>query len=156
LNRYAWELLTCPAVDLRDPELAVDFATRAVAASDERNSGILDTLSLAQHMTGDSNAAVETQMKAVALLPPGPSLDRTDFESSLVKYLLAAHRFAEAEPLLLGLNQQLSEDGSTSASQLRASQGQLISLYDSWHAADPGKGYDSKAEACRTALLLEE
>jgi tetratricopeptide (TPR) repeat protein len=154
MNAYAWELLTCLVHDLRDPVTALEFATKAVAASNEQNLSILDTLSLAQHMTGDSNAAIETQRKAIALLPPGPSIDRTDLESSLAKYLAAAHRFTEAEPLLLGLHQQLVEDGNESPSKIRASAERLITLYDSWHAAEPDKGYDAKAAKYR-ALLPE-
>ncbi len=28
----------------------------------------------------------------------------------------------------------------------------LVDLYESWHAAEPGKGYDAKAAECRAKL----
>ena len=39
-------------------------------------------------MNGDLDVAIETQTKAVALLPPGRSADRIEIESNLMKYLL--------------------------------------------------------------------
>jgi len=103
-------------------------------------------------MTGDSKAAVTTQQKAIALFPAGPSGTRRNFESSLVKYRLGAQQFAEAEPLLLAVHHQASDDGATSPSKKRASTEPLITLYDSWHAAEPGKGYDTKAAEYRALL----
>ncbi len=47
--------------------------------------GILDTLALAQHLTGDTPAAIESEKKALSLLPadaPG----RDDYEATLAKF----------------------------------------------------------------------
>ncbi len=155
MNSYAWELLTCVVPDLRDPVTALEFATKAVEASNEQNPGILDTLALAQQMTGDIAAAIETLTKAVALLPPGPAPLRSELESNLVKYLLEGQRFAEAEPLLLAMHEQLvgsppRRDGSPA--QTQASIERLVNLYESWHTAEPGKGYDAKAAEWRAKL----
>ncbi len=149
---YARELLTCVVPDLRDPLTALEFATKAVEASNEQNPAILDTLALAQQMSGDIAAAIETQTKAVALLPPGPSADRSELESNLVKYLLEGQRFAEAEPSLLAMHEQLIGSSDESPSQTQASIERLVSLYESWHTAEPGKGHDAKAAEWRTKL----
>jgi tetratricopeptide (TPR) repeat protein len=94
LNRYAWMLLTAAPADLRDPEAALEAAKKAVEKSGGTDAGILDTLALAYFMTGDTGKAIETQQKAVSLLPPGKSTFRTELEANLVKYRQAA----EAEP----------------------------------------------------------
>jgi tetratricopeptide (TPR) repeat protein len=150
---YAWELLTCPAEELRDPQEALVLATRVVTATNETDADKLDTLALAQHMTGDSEPAARTQQKALDLLPPGPSGTRSGYESSRVKYLLAAGQFAEVEPVLLSLHRQLSEKGTASPAQLRASLQRLIGFYDAWHAAEPDKGHDAEAAEYRAQLV---
>ena len=89
-------LLTCKPEDLRDPELALSLAKRAVEKSDEKNqdshAGILDTLALAYFMTGDTAKAIETQVKALALLPNEDSSKRTEMETNMAKF-----RAADAE-----------------------------------------------------------
>lgn len=73
LNDAARTLLTHDIVDFRDPERARGFAERACALDEETGSvqswGNLDTLAL--HQTGDTAAAIETQRRALALMPPG-------------------------------------------------------------------------------------
>ena len=76
LNAYAWELLISKSEQLRDPSKALPLAKKAVVKSDEKIAVILDTLGLAYFMTGDKLNAIETQRKAVALLPPGDSPTR--------------------------------------------------------------------------------
>ncbi len=77
LNAAAWTLLTVEEESLRDPERALGFAQRACALAEEASSDqlwtYLDTLALAQHRTGDSTAAVETQKRAIALMPEDAS-----------------------------------------------------------------------------------
>ncbi len=90
LNEYAWYLLTCELEDLRDPQAALPVAKRAVEMSAGEDVAILDTLALAYSMTGDTAKAIETQEKAVLLLPPGESLLRTGLEANLAKYRQAA------------------------------------------------------------------
>ncbi len=155
MNGYAWELLTCVVHDLRDPVTALEFAKKAVAAGNEQNPAILDTLALAQQMNGDIAAAIETQTKAVALLAPGPSALRSELESNLVKYLLEGQLFAQAEPLLLAMHQQLVGSPprrDESPWKTQSSIERLAKFYESWHAAEPGKGYDSKAAEWRAKL----
>ena len=82
--------MTCEPEDLRDPQTALRFALQAVEMSDGENAGILDTLALAFFMTGDTAKAIETQVKAVSLLPPGESSVRTEIEANLAKYRQAA------------------------------------------------------------------
>ena len=63
-----------------------DTAVQAVAASDAKSPAILDTLGLAYFMTGDRASALETQRKAVSLLPPGDSPTRTALEKRLAEF----------------------------------------------------------------------
>ncbi len=88
----------------------------------------------------------------MALLAPGPSALRSELESNLVKYLLEGQRFAKAEPLLLAMHAQIVESSNESPSKIQASIERLVSLFDSWHAAEPGKGYDAKAAEWRAKL----
>ena len=79
LNAAAWTLLTSADESLRDPARALVLAERACALGERTNSsslwGMLDTLALAQHRTGDSAAAVETQRRALAFPPPPAALE---------------------------------------------------------------------------------
>ncbi len=155
MNSYAWELLTCVVPDLRDPVTALEFAKKAVEASNEQEPYSLDTLALAQQMTGDIAAAIETETKAVALLPPGPSADRSEFESNLLKYLLEGQRFAKAEPLLLAMHQRIVGSPprrDESPVKIQTSIESLAKFYESWHTAEPGKGYDAKSAEWRAKL----
>jgi tetratricopeptide (TPR) repeat protein len=75
LNGAAWTMLTIENESLRDPERALGFAKRACALANEARSdqlwAYLDTLALAQHKTGDTKTAIETQERAIALMPEG-------------------------------------------------------------------------------------
>jgi len=156
MNSYAWDLLTTPVHDLRDPASALEYAQRAVDGTQGRNAGILDTLALAQHMTGDHDAAAETARKAIALLPPGATVDRADFESSLAKYLIAGGRFAEAEPLVLAQYDRAVAENENDADRQRAATEKVADFYDTWHAADPGKGLEKKAASFRAQLTQDD
>ncbi len=59
LNCSAMALLTWVVPDLRDPVTALEFARKAVEANQE-HPNFLDTLALAQQMTGDIDTAIET------------------------------------------------------------------------------------------------
>jgi len=70
-NRYAWPLLTWEPADLRDPETALEFALEANELSGFKKPMYLDTLALAYYRTGDATMAVDTQRKALSVLPDG-------------------------------------------------------------------------------------
>ncbi len=77
---------------------------------------------------------------------------RSELESNLVKYLLEGQRFAKAEPLLLAMHGQLVGSSDESPSKIQPSIERLAKFYESWHAAEPGKGYDAKAAEWRAKL----
>ena len=87
-NAAAWELLTCEPTDLRDPDAALPLARDACAMTNNANHTYLDTLALAQHLTGDTPAAIETEKKALSLLPPDAP-ERSDYEAALARFEVA-------------------------------------------------------------------
>lgn len=98
LNAYAWELLTAEPADLRDPAAALAIAQKAVEKSGGNKPAILDTLARAWFDTGSVANAVETQEKAVSLLPPGESGLRTELETTLATYRAATTQPAATQP----------------------------------------------------------
>ena len=64
-------------------------------------------------------------------------------------------KFAEAEPLLLdgyaGMTERPDAPDERKAEALQ----RIIDLYDVWHAAEPGEGYDAKAAEWRAKLPPE-
>ncbi len=140
LNKYAWLLLTCGPGDLRDPAAALPVAIKAVEMSGGKDPTILDTLALAQKMTGDLDRAIETQRKAIALLPPGDGQRRAEFGTRLADVLTEAGRFAEAEPLLLDSYTKSQENPRELPLQvqevrLREALERIVRLYESWGEA---------------------
>lgn len=93
LNDYARDLLTIEAPDLRDPAAALSLAERACALAEERGTygrwNFLDTLALAQHITGDTGKAIETQRRALGLIPPEYHQQRRQTEQKLAEYAAA-------------------------------------------------------------------
>jgi tetratricopeptide (TPR) repeat protein len=88
LLTIAW-VLTRDIDELRDPERAVDLAERAMEQSPRPMLAfyILDTLALAQHQSGDSEAAIATARQAIALIPPQlPERVRADYQTRLSSY----------------------------------------------------------------------
>jgi tetratricopeptide (TPR) repeat protein len=73
LNDAAWTLLTNDMEELRDPAKALGYSRRACALEEAAGGKdlwqYLDTLALAQHRTGDTAAAVQTQRRAISLMP---------------------------------------------------------------------------------------
>jgi tetratricopeptide (TPR) repeat protein len=95
LNNTAWTLLTHEIEELRDAQRALPLAQRA-GTLEEADGGAnlwmyLDTLALAQHRTGDTTTAIETQKRAISLLP-------ADADATAVKEMKA--RLAEFEAAL--------------------------------------------------------
>jgi len=95
LNDAAWQLLTAEPEDLRDPVSGLEIARRACEL-EERGQGpelwnFLDTLALAWHLNGDTQAAVATERRALMSLSPGrperAALERqlAEFESALAR-----------------------------------------------------------------------
>jgi hypothetical protein len=82
--------LTIEAPDLRDPAAALSLAERACALAEERGTygrwNFLDTLALAQHITGDTGKAIETQRRALGLIPPEYHQQRRQTEQKLAEY----------------------------------------------------------------------
>ncbi len=152
INAYAWALLTIEPADLRDPAAALPMAQKAVEKSGGKNPGIMDTLALAQQMSDDIDAAVETERNAIAFLPEGPSALRAAMEQSLATYLIEQGSFPEAEPLLLALHQQLEDNPKSPTKTKQESIERIIQLYEAWHSAKPGMGYDTKAAQWRAKL----
>jgi non-specific serine/threonine protein kinase/serine/threonine-protein kinase len=87
-NAYAWELLGNDAIpaDLRDPRTALKFALEANEMTGFEKPAYLDTLAVAYHRTGDTAKAVETQEKAISLLPADSSSLRSGLEKRLVEF----------------------------------------------------------------------
>ena len=85
LKAAAWDLLTNEHAELRDPARALPLAQRAVDKVGGNDPAILVTLALAQHLTGDTAAAIETQKTALSLLPADARF-RGDYEAALAKY----------------------------------------------------------------------
>jgi tetratricopeptide (TPR) repeat protein len=85
-NEYAWLLLTCEPSDLRDAPTALRFALESNDLTDHEHPTLLDTLSLAYHLTGDTAKATENQKKAISLLPEGESALRASLEAALAEF----------------------------------------------------------------------
>jgi tetratricopeptide (TPR) repeat protein len=95
LNDAAWQLLTAEPEDLRDPASGLEIARRACELEEDRGGpelwNFLDTLALAWHLNGDTQAAVATERRALTSLPPGrperAALKRqlAEFESALAR-----------------------------------------------------------------------
>ena len=83
-NNLAWLLATTPDASLRAPEEAIELAQRAARRNAEPS--VLDTLAAAYAAAGRYDEAAQTQVRALAALPPGASPFRTDLESRLTRY----------------------------------------------------------------------
>ncbi len=88
LNDYAWLLATSPTDDLRNGEVALEHAHRAVDL--DRNASYLDTLAAAYAELGQFDDAISVQQQALDLAE-----DDADLFDELNEHLLAYQR---AEP----------------------------------------------------------
>ncbi|MBI4747962.1 MAG: protein kinase [Acidobacteria bacterium] len=90
LTEYAWLLLTCEPVELRNPALAIVYAYRANRQPQETNLATLQVLALAYTTLNDPIHATETINKFLHLLPISPSLPEKSrlqtIEMALEKY----------------------------------------------------------------------
>ena len=74
LNELAWFLVTCPAVEERDPHQAVALAQKAVQLA-PRDAPLWNTLGIAQYYAGNWPAAQEALTKSMELHQGGDSFD---------------------------------------------------------------------------------
>jgi len=88
LYRYAWELLNCEAVDLRNAAAALPVAQRAVELDGGQDTAYLETLAQAHRMIGDLDQAIEVQRRAMAQARAGGPYNRAELEARLVDYLM--------------------------------------------------------------------
>jgi hypothetical protein len=72
--------------DPRVVSLAFKAAKRAVQLSGEKNPTHLDTLALAQYLSGHPVAALASEGKAIKALEPGPQPERKAFNERLQRY----------------------------------------------------------------------
>jgi roadblock/LC7 domain-containing protein/predicted nucleic acid-binding protein len=84
LNNLAWKLATSAAAELRCGTNAVRLAEKAVAATQRKNGGFLDTLAAAYAETRQFDKAVATQQEAIGLLQSEP--EKKDYASRLKLY----------------------------------------------------------------------
>ncbi len=83
---------------------------------------------------------------------PAEHLARKANDNLLGAILCGLQRFSDAEPLLNGSYDALGDAGGLSQQDKREMLERLVRLYDSWDAAEPGKGYAQKAAAWREKL----
>jgi tetratricopeptide (TPR) repeat protein len=91
-DRYASLMLTCEPSELQDPQVALRFALEANEMTGFEIAVFLDTLALAYHRTGQTATAIETQRKALALLPERETHSRAEFEQRLAEFEAALNR----------------------------------------------------------------
>ncbi|MBU0640736.1 MAG: serine/threonine-protein kinase [Planctomycetes bacterium] len=150
LHAYAWELLNCEPVDLRDAAAALPIARRASELDGGRDAAILDTLATAQHMVGNLEQAIATQRQAIARVRAGGPYDRSELEAKLVNYLLQRGDLVKAagvswEGLAARLGESLLPDTAPGAS--------LIHQSKSLSAA--GR-FDEAADLLRVCLAMRQ
>lgn len=68
-NNLAWLYATAGDLQVRDPAKALEHARKATELSGGNNAEILDTLALALFGNGRINEAIETEEKALKLIP---------------------------------------------------------------------------------------
>jgi tetratricopeptide (TPR) repeat protein len=85
VNNLAWLLATTHQSGLRNPQEAVILAER-VASWNRHSPSVLDTLAAAYAAAGRFEAALETQTRAVNLVPDDNPALRRDLESRLSRY----------------------------------------------------------------------
>jgi thiol-disulfide isomerase/thioredoxin len=93
LNTIFRPVIDPPNADIPDARviaLALQAAKRTVALSGEKNPAHLDTLALAQYLSGRPAAALASEEKAIKALHPGPLPERKVFQERLQRYRKAA------------------------------------------------------------------
>ncbi len=95
LNELAWALVAPSPLplELRDAEVAIRAAQRAVELTGGRDSSILDTLAMTLHFTGLTDAAIEIEQRALDVAPDA------DTRAEVTKNLEFLRRVRNARPL---------------------------------------------------------
>ena len=70
--------------------------------------------------------------------------------------MTALSRYDEAEPLVLESYERLKTVQGEAGASTRRALPRIVKLYESWHAAEPGKGYAEKAAEWRAKLPKEK
>ena len=78
--------MTCEPADLRDPDGALVFALEAVELGEWKDPDVIDTLALAYHRTGDTERAIEVEIRALELIPEDDTARREPFEATIAEY----------------------------------------------------------------------
>ncbi|MEM7582026.1 MAG: tetratricopeptide repeat protein, partial [Acidobacteriota bacterium] len=86
LNRYARQLLTTAAVDLRDPAAALRFALAANEQTSHGDARMLETLALAYAGTGELDRALATAHRAVEANPDKTTAFHRQLEAAVARY----------------------------------------------------------------------
>jgi tetratricopeptide (TPR) repeat protein len=73
-NDFAWLLVTCPDMSVRDPKRAVELAKKAVTLAPD-NGNLWNTLGVAHYRLGDSKEALVALQKSMDLSNGGESTD---------------------------------------------------------------------------------
>ncbi|MGO9597505.1 MAG: tetratricopeptide repeat protein [Isosphaeraceae bacterium] len=101
-NERAWLWATCPDKKYRDGKKAIESATRSCELTDWKVDQFLDTLAAAYAESGDFDAAVKWQEKAIGLLTKDSDQYRKDFEAHLTLYRAKKPYREEPKPGLAG------------------------------------------------------
>jgi len=83
IQQYVWLLVTTPYKELRNPAKALPYAELAVRMTNASDPAVLDALARAYDGTGDRAKAIETERRALALLPPSDSGSRSQLRQEL-------------------------------------------------------------------------
>jgi hypothetical protein len=85
--QYCLELLNTPFKDLRAPGLARQYAKQLVETTRGKDPYALDLLAQADYATGNAAHAVETETRALSLVPPDSVSElRKELEANLAKF----------------------------------------------------------------------
>lgn len=95
LHQYVWILLTTSSTELRDPKTAKTYAEKLVEMTQGKDPRVLDLLARSQAGLGDFTSAVETETRAIGLLPQAGSSDlRAELDANLAEWKNRALRAA--------------------------------------------------------------
>jgi serine/threonine protein kinase/tetratricopeptide (TPR) repeat protein len=84
LNDVAWAMATSETPEMRDGCSAVEYAERAVAATNRKDPNILDTLAAAYAEVGEFEKAIRVENEAMVLLKDGEAM--SDYATHLKLY----------------------------------------------------------------------
>lgn len=90
IQQYVWLLVTTPYGDLRNPARALPYAQAAARMTNSSDPAVLDALARAYFGAGNKAMAVETERRALALLPSrnagSVSALRRELEANLERF----------------------------------------------------------------------